>query len=287
MTGPEITCRLGVICVALVLTLAPISASGRAEGRAKVEIEHMTWMEVRDAIRAGKTTAIIPTGGTEQNGPHMVTGKHNFVVAETARRIARELGDALVAPVIAYVPEGDIEKQEGHMAYAGTISVPDAVYAGLLEATAASLRAHGFKTIVFLGDSGGNIPPQRSLAQKLTKAWARDGVRVVNAEAYYAANGGEAWLKAEGETETSIGTHAGIRDTSELLAVLPSGVDLRRAGRNANGATGDATRASAQRGEKLIAMKVAAAVAEIRKVRSEQTTGVPARQGSLFSRLWR
>lgn len=231
----------------------------------------MTWIEVRDAIAAGKSTVIIPTGGTEQNGPHMVTGKHNFIVAATARRIAHELGDALVAPVIAYVPEGNIEKREGHMGYAGTISVPDAVYAGLLEAAAASFKAHGFKTVVLLGDSGGNIPPQQALARKLTKAWSMDGVRVLNASAYYAANGGDELLRAQGETAATIGTHAGIRDTSELMAVMPAGVDLNRAGHDIFGATGDARRASAERGEKLLALKVAAAVAEIRQARSEAT----------------
>jgi hypothetical protein len=42
-----------------------------------VWIEQLTWMEVRDAIRSGKTTVIVPTGGVEQNGPYPVTGKHN------------------------------------------------------------------------------------------------------------------------------------------------------------------------------------------------------------------
>ena len=80
-----------------------------------VFMEELTWTEVRDAIRAGKTTIIFPTGGTEQNGPHMVLGKHNFIVKHAAEQIARRLGNALVAPVLAYVPEGNIDPPSGHM----------------------------------------------------------------------------------------------------------------------------------------------------------------------------
>lgn len=69
-----------------------------------VWVEEMTWMEVRDALRAGKTTVIVPTGGVEQNGPYLATGKHNVVLRATCEAIARKLGDALVAPVVAFVP---------------------------------------------------------------------------------------------------------------------------------------------------------------------------------------
>ncbi len=70
--------------------------------------------------------------------------------------IARRLGKTLVAPVIAYVPEGNIDPPEGHMTSPGTISLPEPVFAAVLEATARSFIATGFKTILFIGDSGGN-----------------------------------------------------------------------------------------------------------------------------------
>ncbi len=269
----------------MAVLLLALSASSVAAPAAEVELERLTWIEVRERIATGATTIIIPTGGTEQNGAHMALGKHNFIVAETSRRIATALGDALVAPVIAYVPEGDIERRSGHMAYAGSISVPVAVYRQLLEAAAASMRAHGFKTIVFLGDSGGNQAPQQELADKLTRQWAKDAVRVLNAAAYYQHNGGDAWLLAQGETVAGIGTHAGIRDTSELLAVAPSAVDLSRARPDADGATGDARRASAALGEHLLRLKVEAAVAEIRAAR--QATAAGARNNGLLGRIWR
>ena len=97
-----------------------------------VFIEELTWVEVRDAIKAGKTTIIFPTGGTEQNGPHMVLGKHNFRVAALSLRIAEKLGNALVAPVVSYVPEGRVSPPTGHMRFAGTISVPGDAFAMLV-----------------------------------------------------------------------------------------------------------------------------------------------------------
>lgn len=233
----------------------------------EIELERMTWPEVAAALQSGATSVIVPTGGTEQNGPHMVLGKHNFIVAETARRIARRLGHTLVAPVLAYAPEGDIAKREGHMAYPGTISVPPAVFSAVLENAAASLKAHGFKTIILLGDSGPNQEPQRQLAEKLHASWAGDGVRVIQASAYYGANGGAEWLKAHGETDKTIGTHAAIRDTSELMAVLPGGIRTDKLAADKEGVTGDARRASAERGEMLIGLKVDAAVREITAAR--------------------
>ena len=131
----------------VIAGVAAVLVAGQAVA-SPVETERMTWTEIRDAVAAGKTTIIIPTGGTEQNGPHMITGKHNFIVAETARRIAATLGDALVAPVLAYVPEGDVAQREGHMAYPGTISVPPIVFSKVLKAAAESFKAHGFKLMI-------------------------------------------------------------------------------------------------------------------------------------------
>ena len=82
-------------------------------------IDELTWEETRDAMKAGKTTVIVPTGGTEKNGYHMVIGKHNFVVTYTANVMARRLKNALIAPTMQYVPEGDPDAQN-----AGAISLP-------------------------------------------------------------------------------------------------------------------------------------------------------------------
>ncbi len=90
----------------LILNFAPFAYS---EERPSIFLEDLTWTELRDEIGAGKTTIIIPIGGTEQNGPAMALGKHNRRVKLLSERIAVALGNALVAPVIAYVPEGSYQ----------------------------------------------------------------------------------------------------------------------------------------------------------------------------------
>lgn len=275
--------RLTVLHVA-VLACALLPGLARA---AEIETERMTSPEIAAAVAAGRTTIIIPTGGTEQNGAHMVTGKHNFIVRETARRIAEKLGNALVAPVLAYVPEGDIASHEGHMGYPGTISVPPPVFEKVLAAAAESFAIHGFSLVVFLGDSGPNQAPQQRVAAELSRRWSGDGVRVISAGRYYEASEGAEWLKREGETEATIGSHAGIRDTSELLAVFPEGVRTEKAVADGAGISGDPTRASAERGRKLLDLKVEAAVNEIRAAQRGEGEAPPAPEEGLFRRLMR
>lgn len=127
----------------------------------------------------------------------------------------------------------------------------------MLKATATSLKTQGFKTIVFLGDSGGNLRPYRI-------GWLGKIVKVINATNYYRANGGDEALVQDGETPQSIGTHAGIRDTSELMAIYPAGVDLAKTSPNGKGNNGDPRRATRARGETLIKLKVDTAVRKIR-----------------------
>ena len=115
-----------------------------------VFLEELTWTEVRDALADGTTTVIIPTGGTEQNGPHMVLGKHNYLVKHKAGEVARRLGNTLVAPVMAYVPEGDVDPPTGHMRFPGTITTPPEVFEQVLEFAARSFRQHGFRDIALV-----------------------------------------------------------------------------------------------------------------------------------------
>lgn len=235
-----------------------------------VRIADMTWVEVRSAIAAGHTRVIVPSGGIEQNGPHMILGKHDYIVGWAAERIAMELGGTLVAPVLSYVPEGEYAPPTGHMRFPGTMGVPEPVFAGVLEGIARSLKAGGFKTICFIADHGGSLKPQQEVAARLSREWAAEGVRVVSVDDYYEAAGDaqSKLLMSEGETPASIGLHAGITDTSELMAVHPAGVDLARLASlplrvEATGIDGDPGRASAERGKALLELKVKAAVAQI------------------------
>ena len=186
-----------------------------------VQIADMTWVEVRSALARGYTTVIVPSGGIEQNGPHMVLGKHDYIVGWSAVAIAKELGRTLVAPVIPYVPEGDYDPPTGHLRFPGTIGIPEEAYAGMLEGIARSLKAGGFKTICFIADHAGSLRPQTEVAERLSREWGKQGVRVIDVSDYYADAAETDYLKSQGETPGAIGQHAGISDTSELMAVHP------------------------------------------------------------------
>lgn len=140
--------------------------------------EELTWIEVRDLIAAGNTTVIIGTGGLEQNGPFTVTGKHNYVLETVLPYIAREIGNALIAPVVKFVPEGSIDEKSGHMAFPGTVSLSAETFEALLMDITRSYAAHGFTDIILLGDSGGNQGGMRNVAQKLNELWQEEETRV-------------------------------------------------------------------------------------------------------------
>src|SRR5258706_664882 len=177
MTGPVF---------ALVLTLlSAMTPRVFAAAPASVFLEELTWPELRDEIRAGKTTIIVPIGGTEQNGPHMVLGKHNVRVKVLSERIARALGNALVAPVLAYVPEGNLAPPTAHMRFPGTITVGDETFVKILEAAARSFRLHGFGNVVFLGDHGGYQKMDKVVADRLNREWAATPARAHAVDEYY------------------------------------------------------------------------------------------------------
>ena len=213
-----------------------------------VDMIDLTWIEIRNAIQQGYTIAVVPSGGIEQNGPQMVLGKHDYIVRDAAARIARKIGHALVAPVVSYVPEGSYEPPSGNLLFPGTLGVPDAVFAQVLEGIARSLRSAGFKTICLIGDHGGNQDPQAAVAAKLNAEWSAHGVTVINVTDYYKDEDQIKYLRNKGETPATIGSHAGLIDTSELLAVHPQGVDLSRLANlplihEAAGHSGDPSRA--------------------------------------------
>ena len=149
-----------------------------AQAAPSVHLEDLTWPELRDTIQAGKTTILVPIGGTEQNGPHMALGKHNARVKVLSEKIALALGDALVAPVLAYVPEGRLQPPTAHMRFPGTITVPGDTFEKVLEYAARSFKLHGFRDIVFLGDHGDYQPNERAVASRLNREWTATPVRV-------------------------------------------------------------------------------------------------------------
>jgi len=235
------TNRRGVVAALLVLCV------GAAAAQTSLQLEALTWVELRDQVAAGKRIALVPIGGTEQNGPHMTLGKHNVRVRLLAERIAERLGDALVAPVLAYVPEGAIAPPQAHMRWPGTITIPEAAFEALLESAAKSLLRAGFTDVVLLGDHGGYRASLDRVAARVPHVHAPP-------EYYRAAQASE---------------HAGLADTSLMLALDASAVRLAVAQSRApsaagDGAAGDPRGATAEAGRAAVERIVGASVAAIR-----------------------
>ncbi|WHZ11488.1 MAG: Creatinine amidohydrolase [Burkholderiaceae bacterium] len=205
------------------LALAVAVALAHAQAAHSVVLQDLTWTELRSEIQAGKTTVIIPIGGTEQSGPYLALGKHNARVKVLSQRIAEALGNALVAPVIAYVPEGSYAPPTSHMRFPGTITVPPDVFEKTLESAANSFKVHGFRNIVFLGDHGGYQADLRRVVARLNKSWAGGAARAWVPPEYYEASstGFDAILRRHGYRDNEIGTHAALADTALELAVAP------------------------------------------------------------------
>ncbi|MFC1662145.1 creatininase family protein [Gemmatimonadota bacterium] len=196
------------------------------DGLDTVFIEELTWMEVRDALRAGKTTAIIATGGVEQNGPYLVTGKHNVILRATTEAVARKLGNALVAPIVPFVPEGEIDPPSGHMLYPGTISVREETFRALLTDMARSLKAHGFDHVILLGDSGGNQEGMEAVAEALEQEWEGSGCAIHFIPEYYDNPRWGSWLAERGVKEVDEGLHDDVRHSAIMLLVDPATVRM-------------------------------------------------------------
>lgn len=192
-----------------------------------VWIEDLTWMEIRDAMRGGKRTVIVATGGIEQNGPYLVLGKHNYILKATCEAIARKLGDALVAPIVPFVPEGDIDPPTGHMKYPGSISVTADTFERLLTDIAASFKTHGFERIIFLADSGGNVKGMESVAAKLAEKW-QGKPKIFYVPEYYDYPGLQKYLETLGIRQTDEGIHDDYGISSILIATDPRYVRMEQ-----------------------------------------------------------
>lgn len=197
-------------------TPSPQEAVRPIEAGDSLWTEELTWMEVRDAVRAGKTTVLIGTGGVEQNGPYVAGGKHNFVLATVMPEIAKAIGNTLIAPIVKFVPEGAIEPTpRGHMSYPGTISLENATFEALLTDICRSYRAHGFKDIILIGDSGGNQTGMRNVAAALNTKWLAESsaARVHFLPEYYTE---DQWsydfLKTQGVVQIDKSAAAGQQD---------------------------------------------------------------------------
>ena len=186
-------------------------------------IEELTWIEIRDRMADGTSTVIIPTGGIEQNGPYVAMGKHNYVLQGACEGIARELGNALCAPIVKLVPEGGIEEPTGHMRYPGTISLREETFQAVLDDVASSLQAHGFEHIVFIGDSGGNQDGMAVVADRLNERQGKSTAHYI--PEFYDNAGVQRVMEEEfGIFEESEGFHDTYWLTAMQMTVDPSSV---------------------------------------------------------------
>jgi creatinine amidohydrolase len=237
-----------------------------------VLMEEMTTTEVREAISQGKTTVLIFNGSTEASGPHLALGKHLYRARYLGERIARELGNALVAPVMPFAPVTD------EMRFPGTIQLSSETFSAVNQAVADSMVKAGFKYIILIGDHDGNQAPLQALAPKLDAEYRSQGVRVFySSDAYFKSNQEiEAYLLEHGFPPSR---HAGVADTSELWAVdanyvrpdkivvgapLPPGGGPLALG--TTGVEGDPRKSSPELGKMFMEWKVKHAVAEIRQL---------------------
>jgi creatinine amidohydrolase len=251
-----------------------LAASRPIEAGQSYWLEELTWMEIRDLIADGTTTIIIPTGGIEENGPYLTTGKHNFILEATCPEIAKKLGNALCAPIVKFVPEGNISPPSGSMLFPGTISLTQATYEALLLDISSSLKQSGFTDIVLIGDSGGNQSGMANVAAKLTESWSSESTRIHFVREFYDPG----WVATEQYTERELGIaesrHDGYHDdiwvTAMMMVTDPEQVRYRQrieAGlASINGIAIDSLDEAVQLGRKMIEFRAGFTAEVIRDV---------------------
>jgi creatinine amidohydrolase/Fe(II)-dependent formamide hydrolase-like protein len=246
-----------------------------------VWIEELTWIEIRDALAAGKKTIIIPTGGVEQNGPYVAMGKHNVILRGQCESLARRLGNALCAPVVAFVPEGDFDPPTSHMRYPGSISLTETTFRALLDDIATSFKVGGFSEIILIGDSGGNQAGMKATADALNARWGGKGAVARFIPEFYDNNGVIAYMNNElGIKEPNEdGWHDYYWITAEMMAVDPTVVryDQRvKAGKaTINGVSIAPKEKTIEVGTKLIEWRTTQTVKAIEKSRAAMRATSP------------
>jgi len=260
----------------LMVVGALLCATSVAAQTRSVYIEDLTWFEIRDAMAAGKTSAIIYTGGTEQNGPHMALVKHNLIARHVAGQIAEQLGTALVYPILPFSPAGDAIEKTGHMRFPGTVSLTSEVYLGVVRQVAQSALAAGFKNVYLMGDHGGGQAELKLAAEGLDPDARRRNARVYYVDlATQSGQQTNAWLK---ERNITPGGHAAVAETAQVLALDQGGRLIHRdrfaasaAGPEpAAGMMADVSPATAEMGRVFLGYKVSAALGQIKTLSTQK-----------------
>ncbi|HWC95477.1 MAG TPA: creatininase family protein [Candidatus Sulfopaludibacter sp.] len=246
-----------------------------------VDLEMMTWPELKSAIQSGKTTALVYNGGTETRGPQNVNGGHTLMGHATAIAIAEKLGNAIAAPVMPF----SVNNASANLP--GTIGLTGPVFAAVNEQVAEQLIKNGFKIVILMGDHGGGQKELGETAKKLDEKYAAQGIHIYFCEEVYKAN--DEFDKYLTSKNLPLSSHAGIPDTSEMmflggdkgwvrmdLVATAVGDPMAKPGekrdpnaaRVNNGIRGDARPSTVALGKMIFDMKVDAAVKAIRKFQS-------------------
>ena len=255
---------------ALILSLLPSVVLAQSKS---VLIEDLTWMEVRDAIAGGKTTAVYYAASIEQNGPGLALGKHLFIAHYAAQRIAEELGNALVYPTMPYAIAGDPIKKTGHMRFPGTVSLSEETFGAVAREVAISALAAGFKNVALMGDHGGGQQTLKNVAEALNAEWSPKGVHVYYIpDLYYKEK--EQMKEYLTKRNMAIDEHAGIDDTSEVMFIDKENKWVRKnklaPDDGKMGVRGDPTQASVELGKMFIEFKIKNAVTQIRSLTADK-----------------
>ena len=271
-----------VVSIAFIALLGPAFSAPRNS----LLIEDMTWTEVRDAIAAGKTTAIYYAASTEQNGPGVALGKHVFIAHYLSQKIAAQLGNALVYPTMPFAPTGDWglmnpgiidpPKKTGHMRYAGSVNLSEETFGAVAHDVALSAISAGFKNVVLMCDHGGKAQSQLGqVAKALNSEWGPKGIHV-----YYIPDLYFKEKEVMKEQLQKLGIpedkHAGTDDTSELKYIdkMVNGnsskwVDSHKLVKghegDGSGVDGDQTKATLALGKLFTDAKVSFAVNQIKE----------------------
>ena len=255
---------------ALILLLLPSVVLAQSKS---VLIEDLTWMEVRDAIAGGKTTAVYYAASIEQNGPGLALGKHLFIAHYAAQRMAEELGNALVYPTMPYAIAGDPIKKTGHMRFPGTVSLSEETFGAVAREVAISALAAGFKNVALMGDHGGGQQTLKNVAEALNAEWSPKGVHVYYIpDLYYKEK--EQMKEYLTKRNMAIDEHAGIDDTSEVMFIDKENKWVRKnklaPDDGKMGVRGDPTQASVELGKMFIEFKIKNAVTQIRSLTADK-----------------
>ena len=240
-----------------------------------LELDTLTWPQVRAEIDAGRDTVVLALGATEQHGLHMPLATDALIGDHMARRLAERL-NAFVAPTVR------VGCSEHHVGFAGTMSLSEQTYHALVCDLVDSLLRGGFRRIVLLPSHGGNFAPLAAAVEMLEAPQRARVVALTDLGVLFQ-------IAQMGEREHGVplaegGLHAGEWETSLLLAIHPELVHMERAepgytgelqsaiatmfsggvaALSENGAIGDPARASAAHGERYWAAVEEIVVAQV------------------------